>query len=226
MSKTLKRKTFRALMAYLNPIGSIGTNVNMWADDIEYLPPSWVTFKNYEITLLNIFKDFIQAILKKYGNDFYNNTDKNEPIYWVDVVVNPVTRSIILTPRYFSFSEVKENRRCDWRELKDYYPISKFMEDRDLEEVTIDYSGFEYNFDFKIIYDNKELNMEDTMFFKHDIRGMIGEILEDIDWNVDTGGKGVLKLFNENNDGYLYHIWINKSTTSGDTIILKEEDFD
>jgi hypothetical protein len=34
-----------------------------------------------------------------------------------------------------------------------------------------------------------------------------------------------MKLYDDNS-GYLYHTWIEKKATSGEPIILKEEDFD
>jgi hypothetical protein len=54
---------------------------------------------------------------------------------------------------------------------------------------------------------------------------MISEILENDDWNEDAGGHGVLKLYDEDNKGYLSHTWIEKNVVNGEPIILTEEDF-
>jgi hypothetical protein len=100
------------------------------------------------------------------------------------------------------------------------------MEDRNLEEIIIDYTGHENDFDLKITYNNKELNNEDTRFFKYDVRMMISEILEGDNWNEEGGGYGVMKLYNnKDSNGYLYHIWEERNVTKGEPIILTEEDF-
>ncbi len=103
------------------------------------------------------------------------------------------------------------------------------MEDRDyenVEEIIIDYNGYENDFDLTITYNNEEVNREDTRFFKYDVRMMISEVLETDSWNEDAGGNGVLKLYNQNNHGYLYHVWVERNVTKGEPIILKEEDFE
>ena len=131
-----------------------------------------------------------------------------------------------MTPKYYTYTESKDNRRFDWRQLREYYSLSKFMEDRNLEELVIDYAGFENNFDLTITYNNEKLNNQDTRFFAYDVRMMISEVLETDSWNEDAGGNGVLKLYNQNNYGYLYHVWVERNVTKGEPIILKEEDFE
>ena len=223
----LKKRTFRALMAYLNPVGPIGANVDMWAgDEIEYFPENWATEKTHKFTIIEIFEKFFHSILINYGKELYNRTDKHEPTYWVDFSVYPKKRKIVMTPKYYTYTESKDNRRFDWRQLREYYSLSKFMEDRNLEELVIDYAGFENNFDLTITYNNEKLNNQDTRFFAYDVRMMISEVLETDSWNEDAGGNGVLKLYNQNNYGYLYHVWVERNVTKGEPIILKEEDFE
>lgn len=229
MSNLLKKRTFRALMAYLNPIGPIGANIDMWVDDIEYFPENWATERTHKFAPIEIFRKFFHSILINYGKELYNRTDKHEPTYWVDFSVYPKKREIVITPKYYTYTESKDNRRFDWRQLRNYYSLSKFMEDRDYEkneEIIIDYSGFENNFDLRITYNNKEVNKEDTRFFAYDVRRMIDEILENDNWNDDAGGHGTLKLYDEDSNGYLYHTWVEKNTTKGEPLILKEEDFE
>ena len=100
------------------------------------------------------------------------------------------------------------------------------MEDRNLEEIIIDYTGHESDFDLTITYNNKQLNGEETRFFKFDVRMMISEVLETDSWNEDDGGYGVLKLYDEDNKGYLSHTWTEKDVARGEPIILTEKDFD
>jgi hypothetical protein len=222
----LKKRTFRALMAYLNPIGSIGANIDMWINDIEYFPENWVTERTHRFTIIDIFKKFFHSILTNYGEELYNRTDKHEPAYWVDFSVYPKEREIVITPKYYTYSEEKDNRRFDWRELRNYYSLSKFMEDMELEELIIDYNGHQNNFDCTITYNNKELNGQDTRFFEYDVRMMISEILGSDGWNDEGGGHGVMKLYNKNSNGYLHHNHVYQDVTSGEPIILKEEDFE
>jgi len=222
----LKKRTFRALMAYLNPIGSIGANIDMWINNIEYFPENWVTERTHRFTIIDIFKKFFHSILTNYGEELYNRTNKHEPTYWVDFSVYTKEREIVIIPKYFTYTESKDNRKFDWRQLRDYYSLSKFMEDMELEELIVDYSGHENNFDCTITYNNKELNRQDTGFFAYEVRMMISEVLETDSWDEDAGGNGVLKLYNQDSNGYLYHVWVERNTTKGEPIILKEENFE
>ena len=120
----LKKRTFKALMAYLNPIGPIGANVDMWYDDIEYFPSRWQSEKTSNFTLVEILEKFIQNILKTNGDKLYNRTNKKDSTYWVDVTINPRNREIVLIPKYYVYNESKTNKRFDWRETRNYYIIS------------------------------------------------------------------------------------------------------
>ena len=221
----LKKRTFKALMAYLNPIGPIGANVDMYGDEIEYFPDRWQSEKTFKFTLVEILEKFIQNILKTNGDKLYNRTNKKDSTYWVDVTINPRNREIVLIPKYYVYNESKTNKRFDWRNTRNYYIISKWMEDRNTEELTIDYSGHEGNFDLIIRYNDKEMNGLENRYFSYDTRMMISEILETDSWNEDDGGYGVLKLYDEDNKGYLSHTWVEKNVVNGEPIILKEEDF-
>ena len=222
----LKKRTFKALMAYLNPIGPIGANVDMYGDEIEYFPDRWQSEKTFKFTLVEILEKFIQNILKTNGDKLYNRTNKKDSTYWVDVTINPRNREIVLIPKYYVYNESKTNKRFDWRNTRNYYIISKWMEDRNTEEVTIDYTGHESNFDLNITYNNKEMNGSENRYFSYDTRMMISEILETDSWNEDAGGGyGVLKLYDEDNKGYLSHTWVERNVANGEPIILTEEDF-
>ena len=74
----LKKRTFKALMAYLNPIGPIGANVDMYGDEIEYFPHIWQSEKTFKFTLVEILEKFIQNILKTNGDKLYNRTNKKD----------------------------------------------------------------------------------------------------------------------------------------------------
>jgi hypothetical protein len=224
-----KKQTFNALMAYLNSLGPIGENVDMSFDKVEYFPQHWRTKNLKQIKLLPIFGTFIWWILEEYGNELYDRTDKNYNSFWVDVTIDPIDRSIKLTPKYIVYTQSKYNIRFDWRQLRNYYSLSKFMEDRDyenVEQIIINYTGHESDFDLTITYNNEVLNNEDTRFFKYDIRMMISEVLETDIWNEEAGGFGTMKLYDENSNGYLYHTWEERNVAEGEPIILTEKDFE
>jgi uncharacterized protein YrzB (UPF0473 family) len=224
-SGNLNNKTFRALMAYLNPVGPIGANIDMWGNEVEYYPSNWTSEDTMRFKMLDLFQDFIRNIISVYGDRLYNNTNKQDSVYWVDVTINPRKREIKLVPKYYTYSEEKDNRSFDWRELRHYYPLSKFMEDMEVDKLIIDYNGFENNFDATITYEGENMKKEDVRYFSDEIRNMIGEIFESDGWNDEGGGYGVMKLYDEDSNGYLHHNHIYKHITSGDSIILKEEDF-
>jgi hypothetical protein len=103
------------------------------------------------------------------------------------------------------------------------------MEDRDyenVEQIIINYTGHESDFDLTITYNNEVLNNEDTRFFKYDIRMMISEVLETDIWNEEAGGFGTMKLYDENSNGYLYHTWEERNVAEGEPIILTQENFE
>ena len=69
------------------------------------------------------------------------------------------------------------------------------------------------------------MNGSENRYFSYDTRMMISEILETDSWNEDAGGYGVLKLYDEDNKGYLSHTWVEQNVANGEPIILTEEDF-
>jgi len=220
-----QNKIFRALMAYLNPIGPIGANIDMYGGEVEYFPSNWVSEDTNRFNIFELFQGFIREIVDDNGKRLYNRTDKTDSTFWVDITIDPTDRSIKLIPKYYVYKESEDNKTFDWRELRNYYIISRFMENRNIEEVIIDYTGHENNFDLTITYDNKEMNGSENRYFSYETRMMISEILETDSWDEEAGGYGVLKLYDEDNKGYLSHTWVEQNVANGEPIILTEEDF-
>lgn len=212
-------------MAYLNPVGPIGVNVDMYGQEIEFFPTTWATQRVVRFKLFELFQTFIVRLTDNNGKRLYNRTDKNDNNFWVDITIDPTDRSIKLTPKYIVYTQSQDNRRFDWRQLRNYYSLSKFMEDMDLEEIIIGYDGHDTNFDLTITHNKEELNGQDTRFFAYDVRMMISEVLETDSWNEEGGGYGTMRLYDENSNGYLYHIWEERNIAKGEPIILTEEDF-
>ena len=221
----LNKRTFKALMAYLNPIGSIGGNVDMWGNEIEYFPTVWASNETFRFKLIEVFQKFLYELITKFGNELYEGTDGKDSVYWVDTTINPKTREIILTPKYYTYGEIKDKRHFGWRELTNSHQLSEFMEDMETNELIIDYDGHESGFDEVLTYKDKNNKEHQVSYFRYSIFEMISEILENDNWNGEGGGHGTMKLYDDNS-GYLYHTWIEKKATSGEPIILKEEDFD
>ena len=94
-----------------------------------------------------------------------------------------------------------------------------------VEEIIIDYNGYENDFNLTITYDHEELNGQDTRFFRYDVMMMISEVLETDSWNEEGGGFGTMKLYDKNSNGYLYHTWEERHVTKGEPIILTQEEF-
>jgi hypothetical protein len=210
-------------MAYLNPIGSIGKNVDMFGDEIEYYPTFWTSHHTIRFSLIDIFDEFIHKIISYFGQKLYNNTDKKDGSFWVDVTINPKTREIVLTPKYYIYKHINDNHRFGWEELRYSQPLFEFMKDLSINELIIDYNGMQNEFDgYKITYNNKEHNIKT---FQQEIYFMISEVLETDGWNEGVGGFGTMKLYSDNN-GYLYHNWVEQVTEIGEPLILKEEDFE
>jgi hypothetical protein len=55
-----QNKIFRALMAYLNPVGPIGAVVDMWGQEVEYFPNSWTSNDTLRFKLFELFEGFIR----------------------------------------------------------------------------------------------------------------------------------------------------------------------
>lgn len=221
----LNKRTFKALMAYLNPIGSIGGNVDMWVNGVEYFPKVWTSNETFRFKLIEIFQKFLRTLILKFANELFERTDGKDSVYWVDTTINPNTREIILTPKYYTYSEIKDKRHFGWRELMESHSLSEFMEDMETNELVIDYDGHENGFNEVLTYMDKNNKERQVSFFNNTIFDMISEILENYNWNDEGGGHGTMKLYDDNS-GYLYHTWVEKKVTSGEPIILKEEDFD
>lgn len=221
----LNKRTFKALMAYLNPIGSIGGNVDMWVNGVEFFPTVWTSDETFRFKLIDIFQKFLRTLILKFANELFERTDGKDSVYWVDTTINPKTREIILTPKYYTYNEIKDKRHFGWKELTNSHQLSEFMEDMETNELIIDYDGHEDGFNQVLTYKDKIDREDQVSYFTYNIWDMISEILEDDNWNGEGGGHGTMKLYDDNS-GYLYHTWIEKKVTSGEPIILKEEDFD
>lgn len=101
------KNTFKALMAYLNPIGPIGFNVDMYSDTIEYVPSAFWSNKGFSVPILSFFKDFIIKLVEDHGSEMFTEEISYwDNIWWCDVTIDPKKRQIILIAKY----DVRENK--------------------------------------------------------------------------------------------------------------------
>jgi hypothetical protein len=102
-------KTFKMLMMYLNPIGTVGTNVDMYWDEIEYFDDVFFTTTGEQIRPPRIFKQFLGKVLLSYGSLLYQNTNKQDNTFVCDIIIDPSDKKIVLTPKYWDYTR-KRNK--------------------------------------------------------------------------------------------------------------------
>jgi hypothetical protein len=101
--------TFKMLMMYLNPIGTVGTNVDMYWDEIEYFADVFFTTTGEQIRPPRIFKQFLGKVLLSYGSLLYQNTNKQDNTFVCDIIIDPSDKKIVLTPKYWDYTR-KRNK--------------------------------------------------------------------------------------------------------------------
>ena len=101
--------TFKMLMMYLNPIGTVGTNVDMYWDEIEYFDDVFFTTTGEQIRPPRIFKQFLGKVLLSYGSLLYQNTNKQDNTFVCDIIIDPSDKKIVLTPKYWDYTR-KRNK--------------------------------------------------------------------------------------------------------------------
>jgi hypothetical protein len=101
------KNTFKALMAYLNPIGPIGVNIDMHSETIEYVPSAFWSEKGFKVPILDYFEDFIIKLVEDHGSKmFTKEVEYWDNAWWCDVTIDPQKRQIILIAKY----EARENK--------------------------------------------------------------------------------------------------------------------
>ena len=102
------KNTFKALMAYLNPIGPIGVNIDMHSDPIEYVPSAFWSEKGFKVPILDYFEDFIIKLVEDHGSEmFTDEVEYWDNVWWCDVTIDPQKRQIILIAKY----DARENQK-------------------------------------------------------------------------------------------------------------------
>lgn len=217
-------KKFKALMAYLNPVGSVGINVDMFFDEIEYFGSNWVTEDGKNLKMLDIFQDFIYKLINDLARDLYSRTNEDDSAFWVDITINPRKRKIKITPKFYQY--IKEDEKFinfNWRDYDGFGLIDEYIYDLDLDEIKIEYNGFDGNFDHSITHIKTDKPLR---FFRNEFNELISDVLNNEEWNDEGGGFGKMTLKNnEDNDGILTYTKVTKTIESGEPIIVDENYF-
>ena len=101
------KNTFKALMAYLNPIGPIGVGIDMHSETIEYVPSAFWSEKGFKVPILDYFEDFIIKLVEDHGSEMFTEEVKYwDNAWWCDVTIDPQKRQIILIAKY----DARENK--------------------------------------------------------------------------------------------------------------------
>jgi hypothetical protein len=153
-------KLFSGLMTYLKPIGSVGTNIEMNTDSVEYFDSIMWRENGNGIKLIKMFKDFIVGLCNENGMEMWNSTNKEDSIWNVDVTINPQEKEIILQANYFETTRNKYRKGWDWWDIpvKDIEYISNVFETyKNVEKLIFDcsvrYSDFDLT-EFSLQYKN------------------------------------------------------------------------
>jgi hypothetical protein len=217
-------KKFKALMAYLNPVGSVGINVDMFFDEIEYFGSNWVTEDGKNLKMLDIFQDFIYKLINDLARDLYSRTNEEDSAFWVDITINPRERKIKITPKFYQY--IKEDEKFinfNWRDYDGFGLIDEYIDNLDLDEIKIEYNGFDGNFDHSITHIKTDKPLR---FFRNQFNELISDVLNNEEWNDEGGGFGKMTLKNnEDNDGILTYTKVTKTIESGEPIIVDENYF-
>jgi hypothetical protein len=221
--------TFKMLMMYLNPIGSVGTNVDMYSDDIEYFDDVFFSTKGEEVRPPRMFKQFLEKVLLSYGNLLYQNTNKQDNTFVCDIIIDPSDKKIILTPKYWNYDR-KRNK----------IPLPKDSDHhfRDVIENNIPKlrDGRPYSLYFDFVGEGMYFRVEDVLLHSEGTTISVAFNRDNVDNEIfitlrdfvgpddDMEYDGMLKFTHEG-DSTLILNHTEKKFLSGESIIITKEDF-
>jgi len=221
--------TFKMLMMYLNPIGSVGTNVDMYWDEIEYFDDVFFSTTGDQINPPRMFKRFLEKVLLSYGNLLYQNTNKQDNTFVCDIIINPSDKKIILTPKYWDYDR-KRNKIPLPKDSDHYFRdviennIPKLRDGRPYS-LYIEFSGEGMNFTVNDVLLYSENNTISVAFNKDNASNEIFTTMRDfVGPDDDMKYDGSLK-YTHGGDSMLILNHTEKKFLSGESIIITKEDF-
>jgi len=220
------KNTFKALMAYLNPIGPIGVNIDMQADTIEYVPSAFWSEKGFKVPILDYFEDFIIKLIENHGREMIPETIGDwTTAWWCDVTIDPQKRQIILVAKY----ETEENKEKTAEfQYTDNTSERLFNYIQRYDTLLIDFTYGQGDF---IVDDVSTLTNESIMKFRSYYEMFFGETsfhnwvlnltkeVINLDSYDEPGGSGTLVLNRDGNNRIVLN-QINLVTKKAKTIII------
>lgn len=221
--------TFKMLMMYLNPIGSVGTNVDMYWDDIEYFDDVFFSTTGEQIKPPRMFKQFLEKVLLSYGNLLYQNTNGQDNTFVCDIIIDPSDKKIILTPKYWDYDR-KRNKIPLPKDSDHYFRdviennIPKLRDGRPYS-LYIEFSGEGMGFTVNDVLLYSENNTISVGFDRDNASNEIFTTMRDfVGPDDDMEYDGSLKYTHEG-DSMLILNHTEKKFLSGESIIITKEDF-
>jgi hypothetical protein len=219
---------FKMLMLYLNPIGPVGLNIDMFKDDIENFDRSLVNTSGKLITPPRMFTDFLKKLVFENGFDLYQNTNKQDYVYVCDMTIDPLEKKITLKPKFWNYSRETEKKK-----FKDG--------DFEFKEVILNNipklrDGRDYWFFIEFAGEGSRFSVTDTKLHTDDYKGHVPFNTDNADNEVflylrdyfgpdeDTDFDGNI-VFGHDGVTMVTLNYTKKEFISGDSIIITSKDF-
>jgi len=192
-------KLFNGLITYLKSIGSVGTNIEMNTDSVEYFDSIMWRENGNAIKLIKMFKDFIVSLCNENGFEMWNSTNKEDSIWNVDVTISPQEKQIILQANYMEHTSNQYRQNWDWWDipLKEVDYISDvFEKNKNVEKLIFDCSIRDDDFnlsDFSLQYKNGKFisgKVNDYYMLRAEIKRLLIKILGENDYDELVFGDG------------------------------------
>jgi hypothetical protein len=193
-------KLFNGLMTYLRPMGSVGTNIEMNTNSVEYFDGVMWRENGNAIKIIKIFKEFLVDQCNKNGLEMWNSTNKEDSIWNVDVTVNPQEKEIVLQTNYMEHTSNQYRQNWDWWDIPAIevdYISNVFKKNKNVEKLIFDCSIRDDDFnlsDFSLQYKNGKFvsgEVNDYYRLRSEIKRLLKfKILGEIDYDEIGDGDG------------------------------------
>jgi hypothetical protein len=193
-------KIFNGLITYIKSTGSVGTNIEMNTDSVEYFDGVMWKENGNPIKVIKMFKDFIVSLCNENGFEMWNSTNKEDSIWNVDVTVNPNEKQIILQANYMEYTSNQYRKGWDWWDIPAIevdYISNVFNKNKNVEKLIFDCSVRDDDFnlsDFSLQYKNGKVvsgEVNDYYMLRAEIKRLLKfKILGENDYDEIGDGDG------------------------------------
>jgi len=193
-------KIFNGLITYIKSTGSVGTNIEMNTDNVEYFDGVMWKENGNPIKVIKMFKDFIVSLCNENGFEMWNSTNKEDSIWNVDVTVNPNEKQIILQANYMEYTSNQYRKGWDWWDIPAIevdYISNVFNKNKNVEKLifdcTVRYNDFDLT-EFSLQYKNGKVvsgKVNDYYMLRAEIKRLLKfDILGENDYDEIGDGDG------------------------------------